>query len=89
MPKIKGIYAPVRHEEYFWKLVPNRDDPTGFRLDLARGDGSYVCTVLKITDGKLDRYSFSAADAAELGLTITPDGFLATAAEREKMGIDG
>ena len=90
MPKIKGIYNPPAQppEEYYWKLIPYSDDPTGCILGLATRTGSLARAVLRITDGKLGRYTFSAADAADLGLTVTPDGFLATAAEREEMGID-
>lgn len=90
MSQIKGIYNPPAPtpEEYYWKLMPIDSDPTGCVLGLVSRTGSLARTVLKITDGKLDRCTFSAADAAELGLTVTFDGFIATAAEREEMEKD-
>lgn len=88
MPKIKGVYEPNPQEEYYWKLIPYSDDPTGCVLGLVTSTGSIARAVLRIIDGKLDRYTFSAVDAADLGLTVTPDGFLATPSEREEMGID-
>lgn len=90
MSKIKGIYNPPAQppEEYYWKLMPIDNDSTGCVLGLVTRTGSLAHNVLEITDGKLDRYTFSAADAADLGLTVTFDGFIATAAEREEMEED-
>ena len=83
MPKIKGIYNPPAQppEEYYWKLMPIDNDPTGCVLGLVTRTGSLARNVLEIKNGQLIRYYFSANAAAELGLKMNSDGCLATIIE--------
>lgn len=81
MTAIKGIYTPDKTKEYYWKLDTARYDSTGCRLVLVDHCGRYQRAVLEISNGRLIRYSFTAEDAAELGLTVNADGYLTTVAE--------
>ena len=88
MVAIKGIYTPDKPKEYYWKLDTARHDSTGCRLVLVDHCGSYQRDVLEISNGRLIRYGFTADDAAELGLTVNADGYLATVAECVEMEED-
>ena len=88
MPQIKGICNLDKPTEYYWKLVPASYDSTGCRLVLVDHCGSYQRDVLEISNGRLIRYGFTAEDAAELGLTVNADGYLATVAECAEMEED-
>ena len=81
MPQIKGLHDFNIPKEYYWKLVPARSDAIGCRLILVDRCGNYLRDVLEISNGRLIRYGFTDEDAAELGLTVNSDGYLATVAE--------
>lgn len=88
MPQIKGICNLDKPTEYYWKLVPASCDSTGCRLILVDLYGDCRRNILEISNGRLIRYGFAAEDAAELGLIINSDGYLATAGEREETEED-
>lgn len=81
MPQIKGLHDFNIPKEYYWKLVSARSDATGCRLILVDRCGTRLCDVLEVSNGRLVRFYFPAEDAAELGLTVNADGYLATVAE--------
>ena len=88
MAVIRGIYNPEAPDVYYWHLRPSENDPYGCTLSLVDDCGHIVLDVLSIQSGQLERFSFTSAEAALIGLTVNSDGFIATTAERDKEGKD-